>query len=98
MIRIIQSIIIHCPIEQVWGFLSNVANGPRWDRGVLEAQQTSPGPMGVGATIQTRRQLLGRQRTGHYRVTAFEPLKLVALGAQMSGMSGTICYAFDPVP
>lgn len=56
MIKIEQSVIIHRPVEEVWQFMSNVENVTKWDRGVLQARQTSEGPLGVGSTLQTVRQ------------------------------------------
>jgi len=41
------------PVEEVWDFISTFENTTRWSRGVLEARQTSDGPLGVGSTLQT---------------------------------------------
>jgi hypothetical protein len=42
------SIVIRRPPEQVWSFLANVANIPKWDRGVAGIQRTTSEPMGLG--------------------------------------------------
>jgi len=97
VIKIEKSIIINRPAEEVWKFFSNVENVPKWDRGVLEARVTSEGPIGVGSTAQTRRQLLGWQRIGKLRVSEYVPNRIIALQASLGSIKGQIRYAFEPV-
>jgi hypothetical protein len=47
------SIVIRRQPEQVWSFLANVANIPKWDRGVAGIQRTTFEPMGVGSEFDT---------------------------------------------
>src|SRR5262249_28902256 len=47
------SIGIPRPPQEVWAFLGEVSNSPRWDRGVAGVEQASPGPMGVGSEFAT---------------------------------------------
>ena len=47
------SIVIRRQPEQVWSFLANVANIPKWDRGVAGIQRTTSEPMGVGSEFDT---------------------------------------------
>jgi hypothetical protein len=47
------SIVIRRQPEQVWSYLSNVANIPKWDQGVAEIQRTTSEPMGVGSEFDT---------------------------------------------
>ena len=98
MIKIEKSIIINRPVEEVWKFMSNIENATKWDRGVLEAKQTSEGPIGVGSTLQTRRQMLGRQRIGKLRVSEYVPNKIIALQASLGQIAAAqIRYSFEPV-
>ena len=39
--------------EEVQRFLGDIANIPRWDRGVASAKQTSAGPMQAGSEFET---------------------------------------------
>ncbi|MGH9003982.1 MAG: SRPBCC family protein, partial [Acidimicrobiia bacterium] len=73
MIKLAQSVSINRPVEEVWKFISNFENTTRWSRGVLEARQTSEGPLGVGSTLQTVVRAFGRRRTASYLVTEYEP-------------------------
>ena len=47
------SIVIRRQPEQVWSFLANVANIPKWDRGVAGIQRATSEPMGVGSEFDT---------------------------------------------
>lgn len=98
MIKLEQSIIINRPVEEVWKFMSNIENATKWDRGVLEAKQTSEGPIGIGSMLQTRRQMLGRQRIGKLRVSEYVPNRLIALQASLGQIAAAqIRYSFEPV-
>ena len=55
--------------EEVWKFLTDLSNFPKWDAGVLEAKQTSPEPLGVGSTFVTRH----RWMTYSFRCSEYEP-------------------------
>jgi uncharacterized protein YndB with AHSA1/START domain len=67
------TVTIDRPIGDVFAYLADGTNNPRWRSGVLEIQRTSPAD-GEGATY---RQLLtgpgGRRIKGDYRVTAYQP-------------------------
>jgi hypothetical protein len=52
-VRLQSTIIISRSAEQVWEFLGELTNIPRWDRGVAGVKSLSPGPMGVGSTFST---------------------------------------------
>jgi uncharacterized protein YndB with AHSA1/START domain len=73
MPTITQSGTVNRPVEEVWDFISNFENTTRWSRGVLEARQTSDGPLGIGSTLQTVVKAFGRRRTADYLVTEYEP-------------------------
>ena len=72
------SIVIRRPPEQVWAFLGEVSNIPRWDRGVAGVERTSPGPMGVGsefATLASATRHDGEPARGRmsYRIAEVDP-------------------------
>jgi hypothetical protein len=98
MIKIEQSVIINRPLEQIWKFMSNVEeNTPKWDRGVLAARITSDGPLGVGTTIETRRQFLGRVRVGKIQVSDWQPLRIVTFQAKLGQATATQSYILESI-
>lgn len=52
MVRITDSTIIDCPVEEVWRFMSDPSNNPKWYQGTMEVRQTSEGPIAVGTTLE----------------------------------------------
>ena len=73
MARIEINLIIDRPVEEVFAFVSNSENLPRWRSTSLEVKKTSEGPLGVGSTFKGRFTFLGRQFDGNLLVTAHEP-------------------------
>lgn len=47
------TIVIRRTPEQVWSFLGDVSNIPKWDRGVAFTQEASPGTAGIGKEFDT---------------------------------------------
>jgi len=50
------SVMIDCPIEEVWKFLIDLSNVPKWETAILEMRPTSAGPVGVGSTWEVKRK------------------------------------------
>jgi uncharacterized protein YndB with AHSA1/START domain len=72
MARIEINLVINRPVEEVFAFVSNSENLPRWRSTSLEIKKTSEGPLGVGSTFKGRFAFLGRQFDGNLLVTAHE--------------------------
>jgi uncharacterized membrane protein len=73
MAKVEASVVINRPIEEVFAFAANIENNAQWQSGVLEAQVTSEGPIGVGTTYRYVTQLLGRRIEADGEVTEYEP-------------------------
>jgi uncharacterized protein YndB with AHSA1/START domain len=54
MAKIVASVVIDRPVEEVWKFVMDLSKLPKWNTGIQEAKQTSSGPIGVGTALQTR--------------------------------------------
>jgi carbon monoxide dehydrogenase subunit G len=96
MTTITQSVTVDRPVAEVWDFLSNFENTTRWSRGVLEARQTSDGPLGVGSTLQTVVKAFGRRRTADYLVTEYEPNHAFAFEVTSGPMTSRVRYSVEP--
>src|SRR5712691_2002975 len=55
MLRIEMSEVINRPVEDVWRVVTNFDNWAKAARSRSEFRQTSEGPLGVGATVESRR-------------------------------------------
>jgi carbon monoxide dehydrogenase subunit G len=96
MPSITQSVTVDRPVAEVWEFISRFENATRWSRGVLEARQTSDGPLGVGSTLQTVVKAFGRRRTADYLVTEYEPGHAFAFGVTAGPMTSRARYSVEP--
>jgi uncharacterized protein YndB with AHSA1/START domain len=71
---ITSTIIVTRTREDVWSFLADLRNAPKWDRSIARATLTSNGPVGTGATVETTSPGGKRQS---FRIIAFERPRLV---------------------
>jgi uncharacterized membrane protein len=100
MLQVEHSVVIDKPVEQVWNFLTDFQNTPKWDIGVLETRQTSEGPGGLGTTFQNIGPFLGRKSVREYRVTEYEPNKKVTVKLITPArfiQQAEVSYTFEPV-
>ena len=78
MIRIEHSIVINRPIEEVFAFLANPENAPKWDPTIIETKITSEGPIGVGTKGLNVGQILGRRNEFTFEYDVYEPPRKVS--------------------
>ncbi len=67
------NLVINRPIEEVFAFISNPENLPRWRAGTLELARTSSEPLSVGSIFKGRFTFLGRPFDGNLEIIAHEP-------------------------
>jgi uncharacterized protein YndB with AHSA1/START domain len=97
MARIEESVDIKRPVDQVFAYVTDAKNWPRWESAMLEAEQTSPGQMGIGTTFRGANRVMGRRMVWISKVTEYEPNK--KWGETISSGSTLIedHLIFDPV-
>ena len=67
------TVTVERPIEQVFAYVADERNDPRWRSGVLEIERVSE-QTGQGATVrQVMKGPGGRRIRGDYRITTYEP-------------------------
>jgi hypothetical protein len=54
MARVVTSLTIDRPAEEVFKFMADISNAKKKDQGVVEARFTSPEPTGVGRTFELK--------------------------------------------
>jgi len=72
------TIVINRPIEEAFGFLSNLENDIKWRSEWVETRNTSGGALGVGATFCLTGEFLGRRIPTIYEVIEYEPNRSAA--------------------
>jgi hypothetical protein len=75
MSRIEESIEINCPVEKAFAFTTDAGSWNKWQSIIPEAEQTSPGPVGVGTTFKGTNRMMGRTMQWTARTTEYEPAK-----------------------
>jgi hypothetical protein len=78
MIKIKHEITLQDHIDDVFSFISNPENNPKWDPDCLEAEITSEGPIGVGTKGRFVQNLLGTSYYSTFTYDEFEPPFLVS--------------------
>jgi hypothetical protein len=97
MARIEENVQIKCPTDRVFAGATYANKWPRWDSGLLEAEQTSPGQLGVGATLRGAYRIMGRRWAWTAKVTEYEPNKKWGGTISFRRMQIEEHVTFDPV-
>ena len=97
MIKVEKSIEVERPAEDVFAFVCDHTNSPRWQRGLLEVRRTSDGPIGVGTRHSVVRTFMGRRLEATNEFTEYEPDKLIAFKANSDSMTGQVWRTVEPV-
>jgi carbon monoxide dehydrogenase subunit G len=87
-LRVEETTTIKRPAEQVFAFVADPWNEPRWAPAVAETRQVSPGPVQVGTTFEETVRFLGRRFEIAFEVTEYEPNRRMAV-RMTSGPSRT---------
>ena len=69
--------IIERPAAEVFAFVSDVTNNPRWQNGMRSCVWTSPPPHEAGATYDQTARFLGRSILSKFVVSEFEAGKMI---------------------
>ncbi len=68
-----KTIFINRSPEEVFEFLTNPANDPKWRNSSISGEWTSDGPIGVGSTQHSVDKMLGREIESTSEVTVWDP-------------------------
>ncbi len=73
MVESVTTIEIDRPAGEVFDFVADMANNPRWQRGMKSCTWTTDPPIGVGSRYDQVAGFLGRTITSRFEVTEFVP-------------------------
>jgi uncharacterized membrane protein len=71
MINVEVGMVINHPIEDVFAFVANLENLPKWDTDFQEAKRVASTPDGVGATYQCVLKYTGKNATQKVETTEY---------------------------
>lgn len=67
------------PAAEVFDFVSDFENNPRWQRGMKSCRWTSEPPHGIGSTYDQIARFLGKEIVSSFKVIAHEPGRRVKI-------------------
>jgi carbon monoxide dehydrogenase subunit G len=82
--------------HDVFEFVSDLENVPRWNYAIVETRMTSDGPVRVGTTYRQVRSLPSRSEET-LQVTELEPDRRFAVQGGLGPFEGTLTYEFEEV-
>ena len=91
------SVVIDRPVEEVFAYITDIKNWLHWHKGMLEAEQSSEGPVGVGTTYRGVSQVLSQRMEWTSELTAYEPDKKMAQRLHSGPMLFDQIFALEPV-
>jgi carbon monoxide dehydrogenase subunit G len=97
MITIDLSTLVDRPVPEIFDFLSNPLNLPKWQKMIAAIEQLTPGAPAVGTKYKVSAEVMGRKIDGQMEITAFEPPARVGFVNQSGPMRVNITVTLKPV-
>jgi hypothetical protein len=91
-------IMIHRPVDEVFDFVADERNEPRYNPQMRQAEQTSAGPIGVGTTFRAVSTSRGRRVVMTITFTEYQRPRRLTSATHLSTMDIQGTLTFDPVP
>jgi carbon monoxide dehydrogenase subunit G len=87
MRRVQGTVFIAASPAEVYAFLSEPTNVPRWQTGVVSSERTSPAPTVAGSTGRVVLEVMGQRVTANTTVREAVQDRRLVLATSVSGMS-----------
>jgi uncharacterized protein YndB with AHSA1/START domain len=91
------TVMIARPIEDVFAFLSDLENIPKWNYAIVETRKISEGPVGVGTTYHQVRSVPSRSEE-RLEITTYNPPRQLQIRGQLGPFASRLVYALDVIP
>lgn len=91
-------ITINRPVEDVFAFVADERNEPRYNPQMLRVEQSSAGPIGPGTRFRAESRSLGRTVAMTIEFTEFEPPHRLTSATRLDAMDIVGTLTFDSVP
>jgi uncharacterized protein YndB with AHSA1/START domain len=96
MISLELSIFIDRAPDDVFAFVFEPANAAQWQEGVVLAEFTSEGPLGMGSTWRNVSKMLGREIDMEFEVIDYEPPHRLCWKSTSGPIQTKTCATFEP--
>ena len=98
MARIAGELVINRPVDEVFDFVADERNEPRYNPRIARAEKLSPGPIGRGTRFRAEAVILGRTVGMTIEYTAYERPRRLGSSIHMAAADILGTLGFDPVP
>lgn len=85
------------PADQVFDFVADASNNPRWQRGQISCVWVSPPPIEVGSIYEQRARFLGRTLTNRFVVVDFDPGRTIVLESREGTFPIKVRRTVEPI-
>lgn len=92
MINVEHSVVINRPVKDVFAYVADQTNEPKWHTDVLEVHPE--GPIELGSTVTWLINFMGQNQYVS-EVTAFEPDRRIELTARRGPLKPTLTHTFE---
>ncbi len=96
MIDLTTTVEISRPVAEVFAFVADQTNAPRWQNGLSEVRRLTEGPIGVGTEHEFIRTFAGRKLATRNRFVAFEDGRYVEFEIPSGWLTGRASYLTEP--
>ena len=90
------TVMIRRPIADVFAFLANFENIPKWNYAIVETHKMSQGPVDVGTIYQQVHSVPSRSEE-RFEVTAHNPPRQLEIQGQLGPFPSRLSYALDAI-
>jgi len=97
MINFEIGVLIDRPVPDVFSFLSNPLNLPKWQSMIARIEQVTPGAVNVGSKYKVSAEMMGRKIDGQMEITTFEPPARFGFTNHAGPMQVTVTVMLKPV-
>jgi uncharacterized protein YndB with AHSA1/START domain len=95
-LKFTNTIMIERPTSEVFAYLANFENLPRWNYAITETHKITPSPVGVGSRYVQLRTVPTRSEETFEVVVEFEPDHRLAVRGAFGALSGYAGYLLEP--
>jgi Polyketide cyclase / dehydrase and lipid transport len=88
------TVTIQRPAAEVFAFLADFENIPKWNYAIEETHKSSAGPVGVGTRYRQTRSVPSRSVEG-FEVTVYEPARRLGIQGQIGPFQAQISYELE---
>jgi hypothetical protein len=97
MIEITASADVPRPAPELFAFVADMRNNPRWQQGQVSCEWTTPPPIAVGSRYDQRARFLGRDIVSTFEVTELVPDRRIRIRTVEGTMPMDITREVEPL-